>query len=254
TANAVAAIPSLDKQSAYISSGTWSLIGIELDEPIVTEAALNYNFTNEGGVMGKIRFLKNVMGLWLLQESRRQWQREGKEYSWEDLLNLAEKAEPFWAIIDPDATDFLGHGDMPANIRAYCKRTGQTEPQDVGSIIRCCLESLVLRYRWVIEALEELSGQTITHIRIVGGGSQNRLLNQFTADACNRTVITGPIEATALGNIMMQAIATGHIDSLENGRKAIAASQMQETFTPTPNAAWDEALSRFKRLLATATS
>ena len=249
TANAVAAIPSLDKQSAYISSGTWSLIGIELDEPIVTEAALNYNFTNEGGVMGKIRFLKNVMGLWLLQESRRQWQREGKEYSWEDLLNLAEKAEPFGAIIDPDATDFLGHGDMPANIRAYCKRTGQTEPKDVGSIIRCCLESLVLRYRWVIEALEELSGQKITHIRIVGGGSQNRLLNQFTADACNRTVITGPIEATALGNIMMQAIATGHIDSLEHGRKAIAASQMQETFTPNPDAAWDEALEKFQLLL-----
>lgn len=249
TANAVAAIPYLDKQSVYISSGTWSLMGIELDEPIVSEAALSYNFTNEGGVMGKIRFLKNVMGLWLLQESRRQWQREGKDYSWAELLELAEKATPFVAIIDPDATDFLSHGDMPANIRAYCKRTGQLEPEDVGSIIRCCLESLVLRYRWVVEALEELSGQHLTHIRIVGGGSQNRLLNQFTADACNRTVITGPIEATALGNIMMQAVATGHIDSLESGRKAIAASQTQESFTPNPNPAWNVALGKFKILL-----
>lgn len=249
TANAVAAIPHLDKHSVYISSGTWSLMGIEVTEPILSEAALAYNFTNEGGVMGTIRFLKNVMGLWLLQESRRQWQREGQDYSWEELLDLAEKAEPFQALIDPDAKDFLGHGDMPASIRNYCRRTGQNEPKDVGSIIRCCLESLALRYRWVIEALEQLSQESLNSIRIVGGGSQNALLNQFTADACKRPVISGPIEATALGNIMMQAIASGDIKSLEEGRKAIAASVSQQSFQPQASQDWDKAFTKFKALV-----
>lgn len=249
TANAVAAIPNLDEHGVYISSGTWSLIGVENSEPIITDDALRLNFTNEGGVFGKIRFLKNVAGLWLLQESRRQWQHDGQDFLWEDLLNMAEQARGFKCVIDPDATDFLSHGDMPKFIRNYCEHTGQPKPETPGEIARCCLESLALRYRWVIEALEQLTGRNLTTIRIVGGGSQNKLLNQFTADACNRTVITGPIEATALGNIMMQAIATGHIKDLAAGRKAVAASIQQDIYRPKPSAQWDKAFELFKGLL-----
>jgi rhamnulokinase len=249
TANAIAAIPGLDEHSVYISSGTWSLMGVEIAEPIINDNALYLNFTNEGGVFGKIRFLKNIAGLWLLQESRRQWEREGKNYTWERLLDMAEKAKPFKCIIDPDATDFLSHGDMPALIHSYCERTKQTVPKTPGEVVRCCLESLALRYRWVTEALEHLTGRKLTAIRIVGGGSQNKLLNQFTADACNREVVTGPVEATALGNIMMQAVATGHIKNLTAGRQAIAASVQQETYTPHHSAAWDKAFETFKGLL-----
>jgi rhamnulokinase len=249
TANAVAAIPALDESSVYISSGTWSLMGVEIAEPIINDQALELNFTNEGGVYGKIRFLKNVAGLWLLQESRRQWQREGKEYGWEDLLLMAEQAQPFKAVIDPDASDFLSHGDMPSFIRDYCKKTRQAMPETPGEIARCCLESLALRYRWVLEALEQLTNRQLTTIRIVGGGSQNKLLNQFTADACNREVVTGPVEATALGNIMMQAIATGHLKTLEAGRAAMAASVEQQRITPQPSGSWDKAFTTFKGLL-----
>jgi rhamnulokinase len=249
TANAVAAVPGLDEESIYISSGTWSLIGVEIAEPIINDDALKFNFTNEGGVFGKIRFLKNVAGLWLLQESRRQWQNEGQDYAWENLLKMAEQAEPFKCVIDPDATDFLGHGDMPRFIRDYCDRTGQRKPETPGEVTRCCLESLALRYRWVTEALEHLTGRKLSTIRIVGGGIQNKLLNQFTADACNRNVITGPVEATALGNIMMQAVATGHIKDLTAGRKAIAASVQQETYTPHHSTHWDKAFETFKGLL-----
>jgi rhamnulokinase len=249
TANAVAAIPGLDEHSAYISSGTWSLMGVEISEPIINDDALRLNFTNEGGVFGKIRFLKNIAGLWLLQESRRQWQHEGNDYAWEDLLQMAEDAEPFKCIIDPDAKDFLSHGDMPGFIRAYCERTHQRKPETVGEVARCCLESLALRYRWVSEALEHLTNRKLTTIRIVGGGSQNKLLNQFTADACGREVVTGPVEATALGNIMMQAIATGHIKTLEEGRAAIAVSVQQERFTPRTSENWDKAFQTFKGLL-----
>ncbi len=249
TANAVAAVPNLDNHSAYISSGTWSLIGTELQEPILSEAALRLNFSNEGGVANTIRFLKNVMGLWLLQESRRQWQREGREYDWHTLLTLAQEAEAFKCIIDPDADEFLGHGDIPAHIRAFCKRTNQPIPETDAQIIRCCLESLALRYRWVIEALEDLTGNNITTIRIVGGGIQNTVLNQFTANACNRTVVTGPIEATAFGNIMLQAVTTGHITSLETGREVIANSIEQEVFEPQSNPQWDVAFTKFKQIL-----
>jgi rhamnulokinase len=249
TANAIAAIPGLDESSVYISSGTWSLMGIEIAEPIINDDALRFNFTNEGGVYGKIRFLKNIAGLWLLQESRRQWQREGKEFAWEELLAMAEQAEPFKCVLDPDATNFLSHGDMPSFIRAYCERTNQRVPETPGEVARCCLESLALRYRWVLAALEQLTNRKLNTIRIVGGGSQNKLLNQFTADACGREVVTGPIEATALGNIMMQAIATGHIKTLETGRAAIAASVQQERFTPHTSEDWDKAFETFKELL-----
>jgi rhamnulokinase len=249
TASAVVAVPELDEHSVYLSSGTWSLIGVEIPEPILTEEALRFNFTNEGGVGGTIRLLKNVAGLWLLQESRHQWQREGRDYDWGELLDLAGQAEPFRSLLDPDAPDFLSHGDIPGAIRAYCRHTGQPEPEGVGAVVRCCLESLALRYRWVVEALETVTGRALTTVRVVGGGSQNHLLNQFTADACGRPVVAGPVEATALGNVVMQAIATGHISDLAAGRRAVAASVELDRYAPEPSPEWDQAFERFKALL-----
>jgi rhamnulokinase len=249
TASAVAAIPGLDARSAYISSGTWSLVGVEVEQPILSHAALELNITNEGGVANTIRLLKNVAGLWLVQESQRQWQREGTSYSWEQLLTLADQSEPFHSLIDPDAIEFLHAGDMPARIGAFCQRSGQPAPESVGALVRCCLESLALKYRWTIDALERVAGMRIETIRVVGGGSQNRLLCQFTADACQRTVVTGPVEATALGNVMVQAIAAGQLPDLAAGRRAIAASISQQTFEPGLSEAWQAAFARFVQLL-----
>ena len=245
----MAAIPGLDDRSVYISSGTWSLMGVEIAEPIINDQTRALNFTNEGGVANTIRLLKNIPGLWLLQESRRLWQRQGEHYSWDDLLHEAEDAEPFRSLVNPDADVFLNPGNMVEAIRGYCRQSGQPQPESVGQVVRCCLESLALRYRWVLNALEQLTGHRLETLRIVGGGSQNRLLSQFAADACQRTVVTGPIEATALGNVMLQAIATGHLSSLTEGRAAIAASIQQEHFTPGPGAGWDDAYGRFGRLL-----
>ena len=248
TASAVAAVPGLDPRSVYISSGTWSLMGLEIPEPIIDEKSRSLNFTNEGGVANTIRLLKNIGGLWLLQECRRQWQREGHAYGWPELMALAAGAPPFQAIVDPDAPDFLSPGHMVDAICAYCRASGQVQPETVGQVVRCCLESLALRYRWVLEALEELVGYRLETVRIVGGGSQNRLLSQFAADACQRPVVAGPAEATALGNVMVQAIATGHLASIAEGRAAIAASVQPEVFEPGPAAGWDEAYARFDAL------
>jgi rhamnulokinase len=248
TAAAVAAIPGLDSESAYISSGTWSLVGLEIDEPIVNQEALALNVTNEGGVFGTIRLLKNVTGLWLLQESRNQWKREGRDLGWDQLLREAAGSPPFLCFVDPDAADFRAPGDMPKAIRGYCRQTGQTEPADSGAVVRCCLESLALKSRLVLEGLEGLTGRKIKVIRVVGGGSQNRMLCQFTADACARPVVTGPVEATALGNIMVQAIAVGCLADLRAGRRAVAASVKQERFEPRQTADWESAYQRFSSL------
>lgn len=248
TASAVAAIPGLDERSAYISSGTWSLMGVETPEPVLTSQALARNFTNEGGIAGTIRLLKNIAGLWLLQECRRQWQREGHNYSWEELLAMVEQASPFRSLVDPDATTFLSPGDMPAALRAYCARTGQKQPESVGAVVRCCLESLALKYRQVLDYLEELVGQRLDTVRVVGGGSRNRLLCQFTADACDRPVVAGPVEATALGNIVVQAIARGDLNDVAAGRLAVAASVTLDEYMPRDRAAWEEAYARFGRL------
>jgi rhamnulokinase len=250
TASAVAAIPGLNEHSAYISSGTWSLMGVEIAQPVLNETSRRLNFTNEGGVANTIRLLKNIGGLWLLQEARRQWARSGYDYSWAELLAQAEQATPFRSIIDPDSSEFLAPGQMVDAICASCQRTGQPAPETVGEVVRCALESLALRYRWTLGALEELVGHRLDTIRIVGGGSQSRLLCQFTADACQRPVVTGPVEATALGNVMVQAMATGHLGSLSQAREAVAASIPQEHFTPGPVAGWDDAFARFQQLVA----
>jgi rhamnulokinase len=249
TANAVAAVPDLDEHSAYISCGTWSLMGAEVLEPVINDRSLTLNFTNEGGVAGTIRLLKNMTGLWLLQESRRQWQQEGLDHSWDELVALAERAEPFRSLIDPDHPSFASPGDMPAAIRDFCQRSGQPAPDSPGAIVRCCLESLALKSRWLLESLESLLGRRLETLRIVGGGSQNRLLNQFTANACQRPVVAGPVEATALGNIMVQAIAMGHLANLADGRQAIAASVERERYDPQPSSAWQDAYGRLLDLL-----
>ena len=250
TASAVAAIPDLGPESVYISSGTWSLIGVETAEPVLSDRALALNFTNEGGVAGDIRLLKNSTGLWLLQESRRQWQRDGHDYSWDELLRLAGEATPFGSLVDPDDREFLNPPDMPAAIRSYCRRTGQGEPDSVGAVARCCMESMALASRAVIDSLETLLERRLEVIRIVGGGSQNASLSQFTADACQRPVVAGPVEATALGNVMVQAIATGHIDHIAAGRSAIASSIPLSSYTPAASAAaqWQDAFGRFSAL------
>jgi rhamnulokinase len=249
TASAVAAVPYLDAQSAYISSGTWSLMGVEVPRPVITPDALARNFTNEGGIAGTIRLLKNISGLWLLQECRRQWQREGKDYTWDDLLAAAERSTPFRSLVDPDDSAFLSPGNMPEALRAYCQRTSQASPQTEGEVVRCCLESLALRYRHVLVDLERLTGHRLDTIRVVGGGSRNRLLCQLTADACDRVVVSGPVEATALGNVLVQAIARGEIAGIAAGREAIAASVPQETFEPQPQTGLDEAIARFSSLI-----
>lgn len=249
TAAAVAAVPGLDQSSAYISSGTWNLVGMELGEPVITEQALAMNFTNEGGVADTIRFLRNIPGLWLLQESRRQWQSEGQDYGWEQLMAEAQKAPAFRSLVVPEAPQFLAPGDMPAAIREFCRKTGQPVPESVGEVVRCCLDSLALRARWAIQVLEELTGSRIGTVRIVGGGCQNRLLNQFTANASGRAVVAGPVEAAALGSVMMQAIATGHLADIRAGRQAIAASFSQQFYEPRETEAWTATYERFDRLV-----
>jgi rhamnulokinase len=255
TASAVVGVPGLDAHSIYISSGTWSLVGVETAQPILNERARTLNFTNEGGVGSTIRSLKNVGGLWLLQECQRQWQNEslkrgtGRAYTWPDLLAQAEQAAPLTSIVDPDAPDFLNPDDMRTAIQAYCRRTGQREPTSVGEIARTCLESLALKYRWVLGSLEELTGAHLDTIRIVGGGSQNALLCQFTADACQRRVVAGPVEATALGNIIVQAAATGYMPDIAAGRRAIEASARLATYEPAASHEWDRAYERLTTLL-----
>jgi rhamnulokinase len=250
TASAVAAIPGLDACSAYISSGTWSLMGVEVAGPVITERSLAAGFTNEGGVGGTTRLLRNIPGLWPVQECLRQWQREGSDYGWDELVDQAERAEPFGCLIDPDEPDLLNPADMPAAIRALCLRTGQEPPETVGAVVRCCLESLALRYRATMDDLQEVVGGRMEVVRIVGGGSQNRLLCQLAADACGVPVVAGPVEATALGNLMMQAIATGDLDDVNAGRAAVAASVSLRTYEPRPGAAWEENLARLQSLAA----
>ncbi len=248
TGSAVAAVPAQKDNWAYISSGTWSLMGIEVPEPIVTDQALTLNFTNEGGVENTFRFLKNITGLWLVQECRRTWAQAGDEMSYTQITQLAERAKPFTALIDPDDDTFLPPGDMPTRITDYCKHTGQPPPSTTGEILRCALESLALKYRWVLERLEVVRGRAIDVIHIVGGGAQNRILCQFTADATGTPVIAGPVEATAIGNIAVQAIASGSIGSISEAREVVRRSFDVITYEPQHSTGWDEAYERFRKV------
>ena len=246
TASAVVAVPASASSWAYISSGTWSLMGVELNHPLVGEPALQANFTNEGGIGGTTRFLKNIMGLWLVQECRRSWERAGTSYSYEELMRQAESAPSFAHLVNPNDPSFILPDNMPAALADYCRRTGQSAPSSVGGTVRCALESLALCYRWVLEKLEELTGQQIEVIHIVGGGSQNGLLNQFTADACNRPVLAGPVEATAIGNLLVQALGVGVLGSLADAREVVRRSFEVRTFTPRQHDAWQAPYERFR--------
>ena len=254
TAAAIAAVPAVGGRSdppdwCYLSSGTWSLLGVEVPRPIINAETLRWNFTNEGGVAGTTRLLKNIMGLWLVQECRRTWSRAGRELTYEQLIPRAEASRPFASLVDPDDPTFLAPGDMPARLAEFCRRTGQKAPETDGAFVRLCLESLALKYRWGIERLEEFVGTTIQTIHVVGGGTKNALLCQFTADACGRPVHAGPVEATAIGNILMQAMGRGRLGSLEELRQVVARSFPVTVYEPRDPGAWDEAAGRFAALL-----
>jgi sugar (pentulose or hexulose) kinase len=249
TGSAVAAVPTSGGPDwCYISSGTWSLMGVELPEPLINDKSLKYNYTNEGGVGGTIRFLKNIMGLWLVQECRRHWQREGKEHSYAELTKLAAESTPLAALIDPDHAPFGQPGEMPVKIAEFCKKTGQAPPASVGATVRACLDSLALTYRKTLDGLEDILGRRIKTIHIVGGGTQNELLSQMTADACGRTVVAGPVEATAIGNILVQAMATGDVKSLADARAIVRESIDVKRYEPRDSARWEQAYRRYRDL------
>ncbi|NCO43358.1 MAG: rhamnulokinase [Armatimonadetes bacterium CG_4_10_14_3_um_filter_66_18] len=248
TGSAVAAVPMVEKGACYLSSGTWSLVGVELDKPLINDRVAELNFTNEGGVNGTIRFLKNIMGLWLVQESRRQWEREGESLSYDDLTQAAEAAEPFRSLLDPDDELFLKPGDMPAQIGKFCVKTDQPVPETKGQLVRAALESLALKYRWVVERLEEVTNNALDTIHIVGGGSQNALLNQLAADCTGRRVLAGPVEATAIGNILVQAVAREHLGSIAEARQIVRDSFDLAAYEPQTGQDWDAAYARFVEL------
>jgi rhamnulokinase len=249
TGSAVVAVPAQNQDFAWISSGTWSILGAEVREPCVNERALKYNFTNEGGVFGTWRLSKNIMGLWLVQECKRTWSQQGDNLSYDEITYLASEAKPFMAVIDPDDNNFFHPGNMPERIQKYCADTNQKVPQTKGEIVRVAMEGIALKYRWVLERLEELTGKHLDPIHIIGGGMKNRLLNQFTADATCRTVITGPVEATAIGNILMQAIGLGHLSSLLEARNVVRTSFTPDVYEPNQIEDWEDVYSRLQKVI-----
>ncbi|MDF2444099.1 MAG: rhamnulokinase [Subtercola sp.] len=248
TSSAVLSIPNAGADTLFISSGTWSLVGVVLDEPIVTRESRLLNLTNEGGYDGSVRFLRNVMGLWVLQECRRQWQREGIDVDYERLVELADAATPLVTVIDLNATEFLAPGDMPARIRAYCASRSLVVPASMGEIARAIFDSLALSYRLVMEDIEQLTGIPITSVAVVGGGGLNALLQQATASATGRPVVCWAKEATALGNAAAQLRSLGELDSVEQIWEVAAASTTTRSFQPQPSSRWDDAAHRLRNL------
>jgi len=254
TASAVMAVPAESKPGkrpdwCYISLGTWALMGIESPAPVINDLVLKRNFTNEGGVGNTIRLLKNITGLWLVQECRRIWSQGARTCSWEDLNRLAAAAKPLVSFINPDAAEFLSPENMPRTIADFCEKTRQGVPRDEGSVMRCALDSIAMKFRHVLGMCEELAGGRIETIHVVGGGTQNRLLCQAAADASGRRVVAGPVEATAIGNIMMQAVADGAVGSIAEAREVVSRSFDVEEYEPRNTAAWDEAYPRFLQVV-----
>lgn len=245
TGSAVAAIPALDRSFAYLSCGTWSLLGTDVDRPVIHDKARQLNFTNEGGVGGTYRLLKNIMGLWILQESRREWERRGQNFTFPELVEMAGQAKPFTVWIDPDDPLFLPPGDMPSRIRQYCDRTGQRPPEEPGEVTRCILESLALKYRYVLEMTESLSGQTFGGLHMVGGGIHNTLLCRWTASAIGKPVWAGPAEGSAIGNLAVQWIAGGAFRDITEARRVIRDSFPVTEYEPENAEEWQEAYGRF---------
>ncbi|MDH3345826.1 MAG: FGGY-family carbohydrate kinase, partial [Kiritimatiellaceae bacterium] len=248
TASAVASAPLANKDCAYLSSGTWSLMGLEEPAPIINEKSAKYDITNEGGVFNTIRFLKNICGMWLLQECKRNWEKNGQEISWKEIDEEVMMADAFIAFINPDAAEFSKPCDMPKQIQDFCRRTGQRVPEGIGEISRVIFESLAMRYRDVFQTLETLHGKPLEQLHIVGGGCKNILLNRLTADAINRPVVVGPIEATGIGNMLVQMIANGDVNSLPEGREMIVNSFGIETLLPQDTEKWNEKFDRFRSI------
>jgi rhamnulokinase len=249
TALAVAAVPAASPGFAYLSSGTWSLLGAEIPRPFIGEASRAANFTNEGGVGGTIRFLKNLCGLWLVQESRRHWSHQGEADSYDRLTDLAAAAPAFRSLVDVDDPAFAAPGDMPARIQAYCRRTGQPVPETKGEIVRAALDSLALKYRYVLAQMEGILERRLAPLHVVGGGARNRLLCQLAADTTGRAVVAGPVEATAAGNVLMQAVALGHLGSLAEAREVVRRSFGIASFEPRPDPAVEDAYGRLVALV-----
>lgn len=249
TQSALVSVPAREKEFLFISCGTWSLMGTELDHPLINEKSAAYNFTNEGGFGGKISFLKNLTGLWLVQESRRWWEKEGTLYSFSELEEMAAQAEAFSSFIDTDREEFSLPGNLPERIRDYCKNTGQKVPETPGEIIRCINESLSFRYRTVMEELADCTGLAYNRIYMVGGGINSKLLCKMTACACRKEVVAGPLEATVYGNIALQFIAAGDIDSLTTARSIISQSADITAYQPEGQENWELAYSRYKTII-----
>ena len=249
TQSAITSVPCEDGDFAFLSSGTWSLFGTELDKPIVNETSMNINITNEGGFDGSTGFLKNIIGLWLIQESRRQWKREGKEYSYADLEKLALAAEPFKCFIDPDAPEFVPHGNIPERVREFCRKTGQYVPETVGEIMRCIYESLAMKYRLTFEKLRACTERDYPAIHVIGGGTKDGLLCQMTANSCDRTVKAGPIEATVMGNVAVQLMSDGSVKNIGQARKIVANSSELKTFEPKDTDKWAGAYEDFLKVV-----
>lgn len=246
TASAVVSVPSTKQDFAYLSCGTWSLLGTEITQPIVNQKALEWNFTNERGVGDTFRFLKNIMGLWLLQECKRIWEMEGVSLSFDKLHALARKSSPFRSFVDPDHEMFLNPSHMPSQVQAFCKETNQPVPETKGEIVRCILESLVMKYRFLLERMEELTNKRFSGLHIVGGGGKNELLCQFTANALARPVWSGPIEASTIGNILVQFMASGKIETVNEARRVVMNSFPIHTYEPEETEAWEESYHHFR--------
>ncbi len=245
TQSALIAVPAKEDDFIFLSCGTWSLLGTELKQPMINAKSEKYNITNEGGHENTITFLKNIIGLWLIQESRRQWLREGETYSFGELESLAKGVTGLQSFVDPDAPEFGTQGNIPRRIRAYCERTGQKIPENIGAIVRCINESLALKYRMALEEIEDCTGKHYDTVYMVGGGTQSKLLCQFTANSCGRRVVAGPVEATVLGNLALQLVALGDIKDLKEARALIARSQDITVYEPQNTEAWDEAYQSF---------
>lgn len=244
----MAAIPG-EGSFAFCSSGTWSLFGTETDAPLLTDVVREANFSNEGTIQGGFRPLSNIMGLWLIQDCRREWQKAGMDLSWNDIVKQAEQAEPLRSIIDPDHAEFFAGGRMVEKIRKFCRDTNQPVPETVGQVARCIYESMALKYRWALERLEEIKGERIAQLNIVGGGIQNRMLDQLVADSLDRPVVTGPIEGAAIGNLLAQAMALGDLDNVQQLRAVVRRSEAVESWTPHHTQAWEDAYARLLKLL-----
>ncbi|WP_127592311.1 rhamnulokinase [Paenibacillus lautus] len=247
TASAVVAVPALERLFAYLSCGTWSLMGTEVDQPVIHERVRELNFTNEGGAYGTYRLLKNIMGLWILQECQRTWGREGLSYSYPELVNMADAAPAFACFIDPDDPVFLPAGDMPKRLMEYAARTNQSVPQGVGALVRCIMESLAMQYRYVLELTEELSGRKFQGLHMVGGGIHNETLCQWTANAIGKPVWAGPAEGSAIGNMIVQWIAQGELSDIWEARAVIRESFPVKTYEPKDASLWEEAYGVFRQ-------